>query len=72
MNLAVPPTPFATQNRIGLLAGDADGFPNGRRLVDDIVDIEERAVAGVLRPRRSGCRRPTAPTRPSCRCSATA
>jgi hypothetical protein len=47
VNLAVPPT-TGTQNRIGLLAGDADGFPNGRRLVDDIVDIEERAVGGVL------------------------
>ena len=47
MNLAAPPT-TGTQNRIGLLAGDADGFPNGRRLVDDIVDIEERAVGGVL------------------------
>jgi hypothetical protein len=47
VNLAVPPTTGA-QNRIGLLAGDADGFPNGRRLVDDVVDIEERAVGGVL------------------------
>jgi Domain of unknown function (DUF4331) len=47
VNLAVPPT-TGPQNRIGLLAGDADGFPNGRRLVDDIVDIEERAVGGVL------------------------
>ena len=48
LNLAVPPTPFAQQDRLGLLAGQADGFPNGRRLVDDVVDIEERAVAGVL------------------------
>jgi hypothetical protein len=48
LNLAVEPTPFATQDRLGLLAGQADGFPNGRRLVDDVVDIEERAVAGVL------------------------
>ena len=50
VNLAVPPTPFAQQDRLGLLAGQADGFPNGRRLVDDVVDIEERAVAGVLAP----------------------
>ncbi len=49
VNLAVPPT-TGTQNRIGLLAGDGDGFPNGRRLVDDVVDIEERAVAGVIAP----------------------
>ncbi len=48
VNLAVPPTPFAEQDRLGLLAGQADGFPNGRRLIDDVVNIEERAVAGVL------------------------
>lgn len=50
VNLAVPPTPFADQNRLGLLSGQGDGFPNGRRLVDDVVDIEERAVAGILAP----------------------
>jgi Domain of unknown function (DUF4331) len=50
LNLAVGPTPFAQQNRLGLLAGQGDGFPNGRRLVDDTVDIDERAVAGVLAP----------------------
>ena len=49
VNLAVPPT-TGTQNRIGLLGGDGDGFPNGRRLVDDVVDIEERAVGGVIAP----------------------
>jgi hypothetical protein len=50
VNLGAPPTPFAQQDRLGLLAGQADGFPNGRRLIDDVVDIEERAVAGVLAP----------------------
>lgn len=35
------------QNRLGLLGGDQDGFPNGRRLVDDVVDIELRALAGA-------------------------
>lgn len=47
LNLAVPPT-TGTQNRIGLVAGDADGFPNGRRLGDDVVDVAERAVAGAI------------------------
>jgi Domain of unknown function (DUF4331) len=47
LNLAVPPTTGA-QNRIGLLAGDADGFPNGRRLGDDVIDVAERAVAGAI------------------------
>jgi hypothetical protein len=33
--------------RLGLLAGDACGFPNGRRLTDDVVDISLLAVAGA-------------------------
>ena len=47
VNLAVPPT-AGTQSRLGLLGGNADGFPISRRLVDDVVDIEERAVGGVI------------------------
>ncbi len=50
LNLAVPPTPFADQNAIGLLAGDPAGFPNGRRLVDDVTAIELKAVAGLTIP----------------------
>jgi len=38
-------TPSATPNRLGVLAGDFAGFPNGRRLGDDVVDIELRAIA---------------------------
>ena len=34
---------------MGVLAGDNAGFPNGRRLTDDVVDIEEQAVAGFLK-----------------------
>src|SRR6266550_3674878 len=48
VNLATPVT--ATPNRMGALAGDNGGFPNGRRLADDIVDIELQVVAGVLVP----------------------
>jgi hypothetical protein len=48
LNLAVKPTPPAQQNRLGVLAGPLDGFPNRRRLIDDIVDIELQAVCGVL------------------------
>lgn len=44
LNMAVPPS--AMPNRLGLLAGQLDGFPNGRRLGDDVVDIELRALAG--------------------------
>jgi Domain of unknown function (DUF4331) len=43
LNTAVPPT--ASPNRLGVLAGDLQGFPNGRRLGDDVTDIELRAVA---------------------------
>jgi hypothetical protein len=47
LNTSVPPTPYAQQNRLGLLSGQTDGFPNGRRLIDDVVDIELQAVAGA-------------------------
>ncbi len=50
LNTGVPPTPKASQSRLGLLGGDPAGFPNGRRLGDDAVDIALRAVAGVLNP----------------------
>jgi len=48
LNLAIPPT--AHPNIIGLIAGDAAGFPNGRRLEDDVVTIELRALAGATIP----------------------
>jgi hypothetical protein len=50
LNTGVAPTPPVNQSRLGLLGGDAAGFPNGRRLVDDVVDISLRVVAGVLNP----------------------
>jgi len=48
LNTGIPPTPFASMKRMGFLAGDTSGFPNGRRLTDDVVDIAARAVAGIL------------------------
>jgi hypothetical protein len=48
LNLAI--SPAARPNRFGVIAGDIAGFPNGRRLADDVVDIEERVAAGVLVP----------------------
>jgi hypothetical protein len=51
LNTGVTPTPYATRSRLGLIAGDAAGFPNGRRLTDDVVDIAARVVGGgVLSP----------------------
>jgi hypothetical protein len=48
LNTGIPPTPVANQKRLGFLAGDVAGFPNGRRPIDDVVDIASRAVAGIL------------------------
>lgn len=45
LNMAVPPT--ASPSNLGLLGNDAAGFPNGRRVFDDVTTIELRAVAGV-------------------------
>ncbi|MFD5142299.1 DUF4331 domain-containing protein [Streptomyces sp. NPDC058401] len=45
LNMAVPPT--ANPNRYGVLAGDLAGFPNGRRLTDDVIDISLQAVEGA-------------------------
>ena len=48
LNTAVPPTPLAQQNVFGVVAEDLAGFPNGRRPVDDTVDIALRVVMGAL------------------------
>jgi hypothetical protein len=48
LNMSIPPA--KKPSRFGVLAGDVAGFPNGRRLPDDVVDIELRVVAGVLVP----------------------
>jgi hypothetical protein len=46
LNVGVPPTPFDKASRLGLLGGDAAGFPNGRRPLDDVTDIVLRVVVG--------------------------
>jgi hypothetical protein len=52
LNTGVAPTPLAARKRLGLIAGDGAGFPNGRRLTDDVVDIAARVVGGgVLNPK---------------------
>ena len=47
INLGVPVT--ANPNRLGVLGGDLQGFPDGRRLTDDVTDIALRVVAGALK-----------------------
>jgi Domain of unknown function (DUF4331) len=45
LNLSVPVS--AKPNRLGVLGGDLQGYPNGRRLTDDVVDIAVQAVEGA-------------------------
>ncbi len=49
LNMAIPPT-TSNPNPLGLAYGDAAGFPNGRRVFDDVVSIELRAIAGLTYP----------------------
>jgi hypothetical protein len=44
--------PAKAENRMGVLGGDTAGFPNGRRLGDDVIDIGEQAVAGFLKGKK--------------------
>jgi hypothetical protein len=46
LNMGLPVTPLASASRLGILGGDLGGFPNGRRVFDDVVDIEVRALLG--------------------------
>jgi hypothetical protein len=46
LNMKVPPS--STPNRLGVVGGDLAGFPNGRRLADDVIDITIQAAEGVL------------------------
>ncbi|MGH8244954.1 MAG: DUF4331 domain-containing protein [Gammaproteobacteria bacterium] len=56
LNTGIPPTPAAARSRLGFLTlldgnpsnNDPAGFPNGRRVSDDVTDIAARAVAGIL------------------------
>ncbi len=50
LNVNVPPTPVgdAKFSRLGAVGGDLAGFPNGRRLQDDVVDIALQVLEGVL------------------------
>ena len=52
LNTAIPPTATDSDSYsiYGVVGGDLGGFPNGRRIEDDVVGIELRAVAGVTIP----------------------
>jgi Domain of unknown function (DUF4331) len=48
LNVAIKPT--ASPNALGVVGGDLAGYPNGRRVFDDVVSIELKAVAGATIP----------------------
>lgn len=48
LNTGIAPTPLAMRKRMGFIVGDSAGFPNGRRVSDDVTDIATRVVTGVL------------------------
>lgn len=48
LNMNIPATAQADQKNLGVAAGDAAGFPNGRRPGDDVVDAEIRVAMGLL------------------------
>jgi hypothetical protein len=48
LNMAIPPA--SNPNPLGILGGDLAGFPNGRRVFDDVTSIELRAIAGATYP----------------------
>jgi Domain of unknown function (DUF4331) len=52
LNVAVKPTTPGSENPLGLVGSPPDlaGFPNGRRLLDDVVNIELKAIAGATIP----------------------
>ncbi|HEY3174816.1 MAG TPA: DUF4331 domain-containing protein [Candidatus Polarisedimenticolia bacterium] len=55
LNTGVAPTPYSGQSRLGVLGGDPAGFPNGRRVGDDVTDIVLRlVVGGVLAADKNG------------------
>jgi hypothetical protein len=48
LNMSIPPS--ANPNRLGVVGGDLAGFPNGRRLSDDVLDVTLQAAEGILLP----------------------
>ena len=49
LNYSIPVTPAGKVSRMGVIGGDNAGFPNGRRLGDDVIDIAEQVMAGFLK-----------------------
>jgi hypothetical protein len=52
LNLTIPPV--CAGNRLGVIGGDNAGFPNGRRLSDDVIDITVQVAEGFLTGQKTG------------------
>src|SRR6185437_9874099 len=52
LNTSIKPTPSSSDkfSILGVVGGDLAGFPNGRRVFDDVVTVELRAIAGLTYP----------------------
>jgi hypothetical protein len=55
LNIAIAPTitnnnTTSSTARFGILGGDLAGFPNGRRVFDNVTAVELRAIAGATYP----------------------
>jgi hypothetical protein len=48
LNTGIPATAAGLRKRLGFVAGDSAGYPNGRRVFDDVTDISLRVVVGLL------------------------
>lgn len=48
LNVSIPPS--SNPNALGVIGGDLAGFPNGRRVFDDVTSVALRAVAGATYP----------------------
>jgi len=60
LNMSIPAT--AAANRLGVIGGDKAGFPNGRRLADDVIDIALRVMEGELLGTKTGLGTASTPT----------
>jgi hypothetical protein len=59
LNVAIPPT-TSNPSPLGVVGGDLAGYPNGRRVFDDVVSIELKAIAGATIPLVDGSFTPDA------------
>ena len=50
LNMTIPPAATDRASNLGIVGGDIAGYPNGRRVFDDVVTIELRAIAGLTIP----------------------